>query len=93
MAKKQKQGGTPEATWTPPDADGSMKFQTKNYYGEVVLPRSYGYFEHEEYGDGQGGGLWFAGKELIDYDGVFSLPLEVVSALRSVGFIVDKDFE
>lgn len=33
-------------------------------------------------------GLSFVGKELIDYDGVFSLPMEVATMLRDLGFVV-----
>lgn len=31
-------------------------------------------------------GLWFDGKELIDYDGVFSLPAEAIEFLEKQGF-------
>jgi hypothetical protein len=42
------------------------KFET------VINPwDDFGYFEHEDYGDEWGGGLWFEGKNLIDYDGVY----------------------
>lgn len=42
-----------------------------------------GYFEHNERGDDWAGGLWFDPfKELVDYDGVFELPSEVVNALK-----------
>ena len=52
-----------------------------------------GYFEHEHMGDDCAGGLWFEGKELTDYDGVFALPNEVSTALREAEYIVDEDFE
>lgn len=49
-----------------------------------------GYFER----DGQAiGGLWFEGKGLVDYDGTFSLPKSVASALRADGFIVGPEFD
>jgi len=32
------------------------------------------------------GGLWFDGKELVDYDGVFALPQCVCDCLRTHGF-------
>lgn len=50
-----------------------------------------GYFEHDDFGEG--GGLWFEDQELIDYDGVFALRAEVATAIRSLGYIVDKDCE
>lgn len=37
-------------------------------------------------------GLWFDEKELVDYDGVFSLPHEVVVLLEELGYVVGEDF-
>ncbi len=50
---------------------------------------NYGYFEHNELGDECGGGLWFEGDELVDYDGVFELPKEVREALIAEGYTGD----
>lgn len=36
-------------------------------------------------------GLWFDGKVLVDYDGVFELPLELVQWLRELGFTVEDE--
>jgi hypothetical protein len=32
------------------------------------------------------GGLWFDGKELTDYDGVFALPECIIEKLKELGF-------
>lgn len=60
---------------------------------------NYGSFEHDDFGEG--GGLWFevsdqstqgdAGRKLvlIDYDGVYELPKDVIEAIRSLGYIVE----
>jgi hypothetical protein len=38
------------------------------------------------------GGLWFdSAKDLIDYDGVFYLPLHVATALKTNGYTVGDD--
>ena len=37
----------------------------------------------EWYGEG---GLWFEGKELTDYDGVFSLPGCIINKLKELGY-------
>jgi len=37
-------------------------------------------------------GVWFEGNELIDYDGVFSLPKEAVKLIRKCGYRVSEDF-
>lgn len=70
-----------------------MKFQTQNFYGEIYPEQSRGWFEHEEHGDEYGGGLWFEGMNLIDYDGVAVLPKEVIQAIRDSGFHVAEEFE
>ena len=75
-------------------ADGTMKITTDNFTVEIFDETPLrGYFEHEEYGDEYGGGLWFKGKNLVDYDGVFELPKEVIQALRDTGFYVGEEFE
>ena len=37
------------------------------------------------------GGLWFKDDLLIDYDGVFDLPKEVIEALKQLGFRTEED--
>ena len=73
-------------------ADGTMKITTKNFWIEILSP-SKGYFEHETEGDNCAGELLFDGKALIDYDGVFALPTDVIWAVRKLGFHVGKEFE
>lgn len=53
----------------------------------------YGYFEHDEWGEG--GGLWFGpredrrpGIELIDFDGRSCLPIDVAVALTQLDYFV-----
>ncbi len=66
---------------------------TKNYSIGIYSDENRGWFEHYKYGDEQGGGLWFnSDKELTDYDGISSLPLEVVEAIRGLGYKVDQSF-
>lgn len=60
------------------------------WYVAISPSKCYGYFEHDE--EGEGGGLWFDGdKRLIDYDGVFMLPHDVAAAIRQAGYIVPTD--
>ena len=50
-----------------------------------------GWFEHHEYGDEYGGMLWFEDDgTLYDYDGVYMVPLEVLTALKAEGFNVES---
>jgi len=49
-----------------------------------------GYFEHADHGEG--GGLWFnPRKELIDYDGAYDLPMEVIDGIIELGYWFDAD--
>lgn len=53
----------------------------------------YGYFEHEDYGDEYGGGLWFEDDELVDYDGISGyVPQDVADAIVELGFKISEDF-
>lgn len=51
------------------------------------LGKRTGYVEHET--KGEYAGLWFDGKELIDYDGCFELPKSVIEAIEQLGFNAD----
>jgi hypothetical protein len=73
----------------------NKQLRTQQDKFEVVINPwdDFGYFEHEDYGDEWGGGLWFEGKNLIDYDGVYELPSEVIAGIRELGYIVTQEFE
>lgn len=63
---------------------------------EVGINGTHGYFEWVG-GTNEdpecAGSLTFDGKELVDYDGVFALPGEVIQLLENAGFIVGDDFK
>jgi len=73
---------------------GTMKVQEGvilNVIMEIDEKCDCGWFEL--YDDATGGydwhadgGLWFDGKELIDYDGVAGLPLCIINKLEELGF-------
>lgn len=71
-----------------PSYDFTKDLSTSNFEVRIDEGAQYGYFEHKDLGDECGGGLWFEGDELVDYDGVFSLPKEVAEALLAAGYIV-----
>ena len=55
------------------------------------MPHQHGWFEHNDYGDEYGGGLWFKDNVLVDYDGIGGyLPAEILDALEANGFNVDE---
>ena len=58
---------------------------------QISPSTQYGYWEHKD--GSEGGGLWFDGKELIDFDGAYALPNAIVKALREHGFTLDESFD
>lgn len=68
----------------------NQKIETKNYTIEI-MDEQRGYFEHNVYGDENGGGLWFEDEKLVDFDGVSMLPIEVADALIKFNYKVDKE--
>lgn len=61
-----------------------------NYTVQIDTAAQHGYFEHNELGDESAGELTFGGGELVDYDGVFTLPSAVAAELRRLGYRVDE---
>ena len=59
--------------------------------------QNHGCFEHNTLGDECGGELWFeiigGQRHLIDYDGVYALPHEVLIALENEGVVIAEDFK
>lgn len=55
---------------------------------DPINRNNHGYFENNM--TGAGGGLWFSGHRLIDYDGVCELPSTVKTILADLGFILDE---
>jgi hypothetical protein len=59
-----------------------------------IKDEEYGYFEFYDIKTGGDswyaeGGLWFKGKELVDYDGVFDLPDFIKDKLIELGYTVN----
>lgn len=65
---------------------------TDRFEIKIDTTAGYGYFEHNTRGDECGGGLWFSGLELIEYDGTATLPKNVAEALHKDGYLVGEDF-
>lgn len=58
---------------------------------EISPSTHYGYWEFK---DGtEGGGLWFEGKELVDFDGHYLFPASIVKVLRDNGYTLDESFD
>lgn len=44
------------------------------------------YFEHNRVGDDCAGHMWFENRTLIDYDGVFELPKQIITYMSHIGY-------
>jgi hypothetical protein len=44
------------------------------------------YFEHNTVGEDLAGRMWFEDDNLVDYDGVFSLPDDVIKQMTDKGY-------
>lgn len=64
-----------------------IKLEKGNWVIEIGPKGEYGYFENTVHGGG--GGLWFEGRELVDYDGVAELPKTVFAMLVGAGYNLD----
>jgi hypothetical protein len=62
--------------------DYTQEAQKGNWIVKVSPSKNYGYFENQI--SGTSGGIWFQGCKVVDYDGVFELPANVIKALRSL---------
>jgi len=69
------------------------KIQIDKFEIQIDSEKQYGFFEHDEYGEELGGGLWFKNDELIDCDGVYSLPKEVIKGIEDLGYKVEESFK
>jgi hypothetical protein len=69
--------------------------ETNNYTIYKADGPNVWYFEHNTLGDERAGRIWFDVVDhvltLIDYDGVFELPREVVVAVKKAGIFVEDD--
>jgi len=69
----------------------TKRFEVGVHEQTAGMPHQHGWFEHNDYGDEYGGGLWFKDRELVDYDGISGyLPKEILDALEANGFDVKE---
>ena len=71
-----------------PEHTFTQEAQAGNWKVYVSPSTNYGYFENQI--TGTQGGIWFKGIMVVEYDGVFELPKNVVKALRSLRKRFDK---
>ena len=80
-------------TGTKPRHAYMVDLSTPLHTVKISPSTSYGYFETTDRHPGYyEGGLWFEGKTLSDYDGVYALPTDVCKALHRAHYIVEPEF-
>jgi hypothetical protein len=74
---------------------GKMLSEMELYTNENGTPTGIEWVVYNQEGDAEFVeeiGLFFDGKTLIDYDGVFELPVEAAKLIRKAGYKVSNDF-
>lgn len=69
-----------------------LKIESGEFEVTLYDPRLDGLCYFERKADGAGGNLYFDGIELVDYDGMTCLPMDVIKALRCLNYNVDKEY-
>ena len=61
------------------------------YEVKISTKEKYGFFEHDDYGEDDGGSFELENKEVDDIDGCYAIPVIVADAIIKLGFKIDKD--
>jgi|TARA_R110000822_G_scaffold6851_6_gene28633 hypothetical protein len=75
---------------------GERESEMELFLDDDGVPSMIEWVVYDEEGDTEfveGIGLWFEGKSLTDYDGVFELPMEAIKLIRKFGYSVPRYFE
>ena len=67
------------------------KIQVGKYEISVDTKKQYGYFEHDFYGEDDGGSFDMEDNVVTEIDGCFAIPKEVADGIIKLGFEIDKD--
>ena len=74
--------------------DLTVKTYQTDCYTIKIFDEFRGSFEHDRFGEEDGGSLRFDGiGNLIDYDGVYQLSSEVINSLEENGFTIHSSFK
>jgi len=68
----------------------SLNYTLKGARVAIAPASDYGYWERKD--GSEGGGLWFDGKDLRDYDGAYELPAACIAQIEELGYRVSDDF-
>ena len=67
------------------------KIQIKKYEIKISSESNYGYFEHDIYGEEDGGSFFIEDREVVDIDACFCIPNDVADGIESLGYKIDRD--
>lgn len=57
----------------------------------IEIEDNQGYFEHDYYGEDDGGSFTLKNGEVCDMDGCYAIPDEVAEGIRQLGYKIDTD--
>ena len=67
------------------------KIQVKKYEIKISSKSNYGYFEHDIYGEEDGGSFFIEDGEVVDIDACFCIPNDVADGIEELGYAIDRD--
>jgi len=67
------------------------KIKKGKYEIEISTEDGYGYFEHDLYGEDDGGSFDIENGEVVDIDGCYAIPKEVADGILELGVKIDID--
>ena len=71
--------------------DYDKSIQSGKYEIRIDSQQQYGYFEHDDFGEDDGGSFQMMNNEVVEIDACFSIPLEVAHGIMELGFKIDTD--
>jgi hypothetical protein len=71
--------------------NGERTTQSGKYTVGIHRDNYRGWFEHNTRGEDAAGGLWFEDSKLIDFDGMSTLPQDVITGIEALGLIVPTE--
>jgi len=67
------------------------QIQAGPYWLSIDTEAQYGYFEHDDYGEDDGGSFEMEHDVVTDMDGCYVIPRTVAKAIQDFGFTIDQE--
>jgi len=65
------------------------EIQIGKYQIKIDTSKDYGYFEHDDLGEDDGGSFTIEDNEVVEMDGCFAIPEDVAEGILKLGYEID----